>query len=103
MFPNGRHRQPSDAEIIASLNDSLARWRARAQAEAQAGAKWRLLAAVLLARSPDRMAEITLAEVGALRAEGLSIDEHEAGDGTYVVRLHKPEEEAPPPEVEDAS
>lgn len=85
-----------DAEAMRLLRVSAEDWKRRALAEAAAGAHWRLLAAVLLARVPGRMAEFTVADVGALRAEGLSIDDFEAPDGTIVVRLHKAEDEAPP-------
>lgn len=87
---------PTDAELMAMLRSDAERWKRRALAEGAAASKWRLLAAVLLARLPGRMTEVTVAEAGALRAEGLSIEEHDAGDGTAVVRLHKPEAEAPP-------
>ena len=88
---------PDAAETMRLLRLAAEDWKKRAQAEAAAGAHWRLLAATLLARVPGRFTEVTLAEVGALRAEGLSIDEHETPDGSYVVRLYKPEDEAPPP------
>ena len=86
----------TDAEVMRILRADAQTWKARAQAEAAAGSTWRLLAAVLLARIPGRMTEFNVAEVGALRAEGLSIDHHETPDGTVVVRLHKADEEAAP-------
>lgn len=91
----------SDAEMIQALRISAMDWKARAQAEATAGAHWKLLAAALLARLPGRMTEINVAEVGALRAEGLSIDDHETPDGTIVVRLYKPQDEAKPEPVKE--
>ncbi len=86
----------TDAEALRLLRLTAEEWKQRAIAEAAAGAHWRLLAAALLARVPGRMVELTVADVGALRAEGLSIDDFEAPDGTMIVRLHKAEDEAPP-------
>lgn len=89
-----------DAERMRLLRVAGEDWKRRAQAEAHAGAKWRLLAAALLARVPGRVAEFTIADLGSLRSEGLSIDWYEAPDGTHIVRLHKPEDEQPPKPAE---
>ncbi len=89
-------KPPTDAEVMSMLRSDVVTWRERARVEAAAGAKWRLLAAVLLARIPGRMAEFNVAEVGALRAEGVSIDDFESPDGTVVVRLHVASAEAAP-------
>lgn len=87
----------TDAEAMRLLRLAAEDWKARATAEAAAGTRWRLMTAALLARVPGRMAEFNIAELGALRAEGLSVDSFDAPDGTVVVRLYKPEAEAPPP------